>query len=375
MPVTPLNGLGAGDSFGGSLAHGLLAGWDLETVLRRANAAGAIVASRLECSTAMPTTAEIEDLLEEGDRWPSSRQFADRPRRESREIRATDSGAAIDQAARPRPASPARPFLPRRRPADDRRRRPPGPRCARRGGRADAMASRPELLDRLVTALARPGVDGLLATADILEDLLLLGALEDKVVFASMNRGGLQGAAFEMDDRMTGYDVRGTVESGFDGGKMLTRIDSTTRARSPPWKRAREAITELNRAQADRHGRAVHVPPGRRAGWSTTSRPDAVIRSVAIAQGLGAASAYTWMKLPVVERDGAGDGLDDAADLLLGGDPAATPEETYASWRAALELPGRARPGRRPDAAVPGRRRRRGRGRHRRLDGEPRWPG
>jgi 5-dehydro-2-deoxygluconokinase len=66
IPVTPLNGLGAGDSFGGSLAHGLLAGWPLATVLHRANAAGAIVASRLECSTAMPTPDEIDHLLEKG---------------------------------------------------------------------------------------------------------------------------------------------------------------------------------------------------------------------------------------------------------------------------------------------------------------------
>lgn len=63
IPVTPLNGLGAGDSFGGSLAHGLLGGWPLATILERANAAGAIVATRLECSTAMPTAAEIDDLL------------------------------------------------------------------------------------------------------------------------------------------------------------------------------------------------------------------------------------------------------------------------------------------------------------------------
>ena len=57
IPIRPLNGLGAGDSFGGSLCHGLLAGWPLEKVLQHANAAGAIVASRLECSTAMPTEA------------------------------------------------------------------------------------------------------------------------------------------------------------------------------------------------------------------------------------------------------------------------------------------------------------------------------
>ena len=64
-PVRVTNGLGAGDGFGGALCHGLLAGWDLERVLRFANAAGAIVATRRECSTAMPTTAEVEALLEE----------------------------------------------------------------------------------------------------------------------------------------------------------------------------------------------------------------------------------------------------------------------------------------------------------------------
>jgi 5-dehydro-2-deoxygluconokinase len=63
MPVDVLNGLGAGDGFGGALCHGLLAGWPLERTLRYANAAGAIVASRLECSTAMPTPAEVEALL------------------------------------------------------------------------------------------------------------------------------------------------------------------------------------------------------------------------------------------------------------------------------------------------------------------------
>jgi len=67
FPVRPMNGLGAGDSFGGSLCHGLLAGWPLEKVLRNANAAGAIVASRLECSTAMPTEAEIDLLVAGGD--------------------------------------------------------------------------------------------------------------------------------------------------------------------------------------------------------------------------------------------------------------------------------------------------------------------
>ena len=63
MKIRVLNGLGAGDGFGGALCHGLLAGWPLEQVLAFANAAGAIVASRLECSTAMPTSAEVDALL------------------------------------------------------------------------------------------------------------------------------------------------------------------------------------------------------------------------------------------------------------------------------------------------------------------------
>ncbi|OLZ65814.1 5-dehydro-2-deoxygluconokinase [Streptomyces sp. IMTB 2501] len=66
LPVTVLNGLGAGDAFGGSLCNGLLEGWDLETIMRHANAAGAIVASRLECSSAMPTPDEVAAALEAG---------------------------------------------------------------------------------------------------------------------------------------------------------------------------------------------------------------------------------------------------------------------------------------------------------------------
>jgi 5-dehydro-2-deoxygluconokinase len=72
VPVKVLNGLGAGDAFGGALCHGLLAGWDIERVMRFANAAGAIVASRLACSDAMPTAAEVTELLADGPREATS---------------------------------------------------------------------------------------------------------------------------------------------------------------------------------------------------------------------------------------------------------------------------------------------------------------
>ena len=95
----------------------------------------------------------------------------------------------------------------------------------RAGDRALAMADRVELLDRLCLALSRPGVNGVLGTPDVLEDLLLLGALDGKVVVGSMNRGGLAGTVFEIDDRFTAYDAAGLARDGFEGGKMLLRID------------------------------------------------------------------------------------------------------------------------------------------------------
>jgi DhnA family fructose-bisphosphate aldolase class Ia len=205
-------------------------------------------------------------------------------------------------------------------------------------GKATAMASRTDLLDRLVTALTRPGVDGLLATADIAEDLLMLGVLEEKLVFASMNRGGLQGAAFEMDDRNTGYDVRGTIDSGFDGAKMLLRIDLEDPGTVATLERCGQAVTDLNRAEL-----IAMVEPfmSSRFGGKIVNdlSPDAVIKSVHIAQGLGASSAYTWMKLPVVHEMERVMDATTLPTLLLGGDPDSAPDETYAEWQAALALP------------------------------------
>jgi DhnA family fructose-bisphosphate aldolase class Ia len=205
-------------------------------------------------------------------------------------------------------------------------------------GKSTAMANRADLLNRLVTALTRPGVDGLLATADIVEDLLMLGVLEEKLVFASMNRGGLQGAVFEMDDRNTGYDVRGTIDAGFEGAKMLLRIDLDDPGTVATLERCGEAVSELNRTEL-----IAMVEPFMSSRFDgkivNDLSADAVIKSVHIAQGLGASSAYTWMKLPVVHDMERVMDATTLPTLLLGGDPDSAPDETYAAWQAALALP------------------------------------
>ncbi|GAA1526980.1 hypothetical protein GCM10009741_30810 [Kribbella lupini] len=202
-----------------------------------------------------------------------------------------------------------------------------------------AMASRPGLIERLCTALQRPGVDGVLATPDVLEDLLLLGALEGKVVVGSMNRGGLQGSSFELDDRFTAYRSADDIASRrLDGGKMLTRICLDDPGTVATLESSAQAVTEL----AERKLMAMVEP-----FWSTRTDgrvsnlldPDSVIRSVHIAAGLGATSAYTWLKLPVVDELERVMEATTLPTLLLGGDPTVAPEETYASWGKALSLP------------------------------------
>jgi hypothetical protein len=206
-------------------------------------------------------------------------------------------------------------------------------------GRADAMASRVELLDRLLVALSRPGVDGVLGTPDVLEDLLLLGALEGKVVAGSMNRGGLPGTAFEIDDRFTAYDAASIAAMGFDAGKMLLRIDPGDRATADTLQACGHAVTELARHRL----MAMVEPFWVRREPDGTSRndlePAAMMRAIAVAQGLGRTSAYTWLKVPVVADMERVMEASTLPALLLGGDPVQHPDETYASWQKALRLP------------------------------------
>ncbi|MGW0610752.1 Cgl0159 family (beta/alpha)8-fold protein [Streptomyces sp. NPDC002788] len=209
------------------------------------------------------------------------------------------------------------------------------------GDRRLAMANRADLLQRLCTALSRPGVDGVLATADILEDLLLLGVLENKVVMGSMNRGGLAGAAFEMDDRFTGHRAEDIARLRFDAGKLLVRVDYDDPGSLTTLESTARAIDAMAA-----HRLPLFVEPfiSRRAGGKVRNdlSAEAVTRSIAIASGLGGTSAYTWLKLPVT------DDPDDMAEVLetstlpvvlLGGEIGDDQEGAYARWRKALRLP------------------------------------
>jgi DhnA family fructose-bisphosphate aldolase class Ia len=208
----------------------------------------------------------------------------------------------------------------------------------RAGERALAMADRIDLLDRLCLALSRPGVNGVLGTPDVVEDLLLLGALDGKVVIGSMNRGGLAGTVFEIDDRFTGYDAAALAAAGFEGGKMLLRIDPGDPATAATVEACARAVGELaeRRLLAMIEPFIAHRVEGRvRIDLS----PEATIRAMTVAAGLGTTSAYTWLKVPVVDDMERVMAATTLPALLLGGEVSADQEAAFERWRKALKLP------------------------------------
>ncbi len=206
-------------------------------------------------------------------------------------------------------------------------------------GQPFVMADRRDVLERTMTALADPGVDGVMATPDIIDDLALLGALDGKVAIGSINRGGLMGSAWELDDQMTGHTVPSIVEQGLDGGKMLLRIDLDDERSRPTIEACARWITEL--AASKKLAMLEPLPYTTNVDGQKVldTDGDALIKCVGIANALGASSAYTWLKLPAtsqVERVMAATSL---PGLILGGTPGPDPETAFDEWRRAMVVP------------------------------------
>ncbi len=207
------------------------------------------------------------------------------------------------------------------------------------GPNPTAMANRYDLLERMAIALSRPGVDGVLGTPDIIDDLAAMGLLDDKIVVGSMNRGGLRGASFELDDRYTAYDIDSMVRDGLDFAKTLIRVDLNDAGTASTLEATARAVDAAAAAKLP-----IMLEPfmSRRVDGKVINdlSAEAVILSTAIASGLGNSSAYTWMKLPVVPDMERVMEATTMPTLLLGGDNGGDPEETFAAWENALALPG-----------------------------------
>lgn len=202
-----------------------------------------------------------------------------------------------------------------------------------------AMADRRRLLDALLVALANPQVDGVLGSADVIDELALLGALESKLVFGTMNRGGIMGAKWELDDRMTAYTAQDIALRGLDGGKVLLRLADDDAGTARTLEACAKVVTQMADLKLPIMVEPLPYTGGNGGPAKLIDDDDKLLRAVSIASGLGSSSAYTWLKVPAgsqVERMMAATTL---PGLILGGTPGPDPQATYASWERAMKVP------------------------------------
>lgn len=198
------------------------------------------------------------------------------------------------------------------------------------------MTDRQDYLARIVRVLTGSSVDGVMATMDILEDLLVLNDLaaetnlatflDDKVLIVSLNRGGLAGASWEMDDPMTGATPADCKAWGFDGAKILLRICDQEPGSLKTIVATAQAITELDNLALPTFLEPLPVVKNE-AGYQVIKTAEALRKIIGVACALGNSSRYLWLKLPHCKNYDAVARATTLPILLLGGESAgdATP--------------------------------------------------
>ncbi|HLJ58345.1 MAG TPA: hypothetical protein VKZ50_01275 [bacterium] len=215
----------------------------------------------------------------------------------------------------------------------------------RAGADPVAMGDRWMLLSRVLRVLTAPGVDGLMATPDVAEEILLLshlarrrsgrGWLDDKVILGCMNRGGLSGTVFEIDDRMTAFTVDGMVRLRCDGAKLMVRVDPQDAVTPVTLETCAHAIDACHAAGLTVFLEAFLVDRTP-AGPRPRTDAESLIRAAGVAAGLGTSTAHTWLKLPY----GAGYDRVAAATtlpiLMLGGEVRDDPQIVLDEFAAGM---------------------------------------
>ncbi len=173
------------------------------------------------------------------------------------------------------------------------------------------MADRHEYLARILRVLMSDAVDGLLATMDILEDLLILhdlmqeaggpGFLNEKVLLASFNRGGLLGSSWEIDDPMSGPTAATCAEWKLDGAKVLLRICDEEPDSLKTLLATVRAITELNAVGLPMFLESLPVAKTEN-GYKIIKTAEELARTAGAASAMGDSSRYLWLKLPYCDN-------------------------------------------------------------------------
>lgn len=197
-----------------------------------------------------------------------------------------------------------------------------------------AMADRRDLLARIVRVLAVGAADGVLASTDILEELLVLddlvresggrSFLDDKALVASRNRGGLAGACWELDDPWTGPDAADCCELQLDAAKFLLRVCLNEPASLRTIEAAAEAVRDCTDARLPLFLEPLPVVRGE-SGFRVVNEAPAIARLTAVASALGSSSRWLWLKLPACDDFAVVARATTLPILILGGEVTGPP--------------------------------------------------
>lgn len=211
----------------------------------------------------------------------------------------------------------------------------PARRVTKSGTDPVVMGNRQGYLGRVLRVVTSPEMDGVMGTTDIIEDLLILDRLfverggksflDNKVLVGCMNRGGLSGSEFEMDDRFTSFTTESIHKLRLDGAKMMFRLDAKDPRTLDTIEACAEAITALNKHSIPIFLEAFSVERTAE-GYKTLKTPEELIKTIGVATALGDSSRGIWLKIPYCE------GFDRVAKatscpiLMLGGESLGDPK-------------------------------------------------
>jgi DhnA family fructose-bisphosphate aldolase class Ia len=209
-----------------------------------------------------------------------------------------------------------------------------------------AMGNRWTLLGRVLRVLTAPECDGVMATPDVIEELLIINRvvaeaggqrfLDGKVLIGCMNRGGLAGSAFELDDRMTAFTPDRIAALRLDGAKMMFRLEPRDPSSLSTIVACAEAVTACQSLGLPVFLEAMMVKSTPR-GIEVVKTAEALIQAISVASALGASSVRTWLKVPYV------DGFDRVVVattlpiLILGGESRGDPGPLLNEIEAAMQ--------------------------------------